>query len=211
MAETIRIGFPKGHTSFALYSESFKLSGYTHYVIDESNISTRLIRITFIRDVSKYSGPRDVLRKLYTTNPGKNLGKNYSFSSVHAPTRRFLGIERSTESRFEGTVVPLHVITETDNATLVDIDLTGDVIRGLIKAATRKADKVTKQAKAPKSTITPPVKSKAVALERVRAIADGLPRLSLPGNLTLQDLSRMQGKIVFVDSDENPHLVTVKA
>ncbi|MNK57777.1 hypothetical protein D3C87_768410 [compost metagenome] len=215
--ETVRFAFTKGHTSFNIYSGSIRLNDWDACFIHETNVSTKVIRVTLYKsaEIAKEKHGKDA-RKLYVTHHPNSITK-----IIAAATRRYMGVERNKMAKFNGIEVPVYVVEQNDNLITFDVDLSGETVASLIKNAIRPISNGKKQSEKP---VTKPVKEKQpkvpvetrVALARVveppavKAQVHKIGHLTLPANLTLADLKRMNFTITIADSDNNPFIVETK-
>lgn len=209
--ETVRFAFCKGHTSFNIYSGSIKLNDWAACFIHETNVSTKVIRVTVYKsaEVAREKHGADV-RKLYVTKHPNTITK-----IIAAATRRYMGVERNKAAKFNGVEVPAHIIERTDEWMTFDVDLTGETVSSLIKNAIRPVNNGKKPAEKVVKKPTPKAESRQVVLAQVqvpqvKAQVQKIARLVLPEGLTLGDLKRMNFTITVADGENNPFVVDIK-
>lgn len=213
--KSVKIAFPKGHTNFSIYSGKLSLSDYECFFIHNTDKVGRYIRVTLYRTMADGQAAQGkAIRKLYTTSPPQSNGVVRQYRTLTAPTRATLGFERSKEFSFRGVEVPAIVLKTTDTSLTFDVDLTSKNITDLLKAAV--ADKTKPEtpkaavAASKSATEKPSTPTKSVAVSQVRSTVTKVSQLSLPGSLTLSDLTRMGFKVMATDADDNPFHIEAK-
>lgn len=206
--QTVKVSFPKGHTSMAVYSGSLKFNPYEVCIVHDDTPSDKTIRLSLFKDISDV--PEDKAnhtRKVYSTQHGE-----HTFKAVSLATQRFMGFERARDYKFRATPVPVYVVNETDRMVTVDLDLTGETIRQLIKNG-RKNGKTPKILKSPKETrqvLLAQAEPEAPVAVPVKPQVQKHHRMILAQEITLADLKRMGFRVLIADADDNTFAIDIR-
>ena len=201
-AETLGIGFPKGHTSFTLYSGSFELRDYQGAYFHSDKCSAKGLRITLYTTHAEAVERHGKEARRLTSNRSAAGGVNRLYKNIQAPTQKFFGFIRNVEYNFSKKIIPIYINGRTDTSVTFDVDLTGELVADLIKTS-RKGKTMAKTTVKETSAITNDTnasKKRAVAMSVVQPTVRRAALLTLASSLTLGDLKRMGLKIKISDS-----------
>lgn len=132
MADTMRVAFNRGHTSFYLYGLSLSLLPFTKFFAHDINPKERKIQLTLLRDGAETDSYGEV-RKIYKSTSGDTV-----FKSISLPTRQYLGFEREKNYSFPATEIPVEIIEEAADHTTISVDLSVEPAKSLIRRGQRK-------------------------------------------------------------------------
>lgn len=216
--ETVKVSFPRGHHAMNIYSGSFSIREYEGAYVHETNVTPKSIRVTFYKTLEEAKRRHGVdARKTYMTVAGREMSQDeLPFRSLQLPTNRFLGFLRKKDSNFRGIACPVYVIERTDTSVTLDVDLTGENISSLIKAAkTPETQRSVAPSKVAKATSKSVARKEEAPAQAKPAVANGLlvrssAAITLSSELTIGDLKRMGFEITLKDSADQPFILNTK-
>lgn len=208
--EHVYIGFPKGHTSFTIYGGSIKIRDYRGAFIHTDSVNAKSLRVTFYDTIEEARNRHgDEARKM-----SESTTHSATYRNLQAPTRKYMGFMRRQDYHFGQQEVPAYIIEQTETSVTIDIDLTGEAISKMIKAAKR--PEPSKAKTVPFNKVKPTSKSSAGVVEKavtrteqsnVKVAVQRVGAITLSGDLTLRDLKRMGFKIMVTDPAETPFVI----
>ncbi len=216
--QTLRFGFPKGHTAFAIYSGSVDLTDYNYAHIVEQNTKAKSLRVYIYKNEEEARARHgDDVRKIYINN--KTLDKSRIFRTISAPTKKYLQFARNKTGFFQSRDVPAFLIEHTDTMALYDIDLSATMLQQLMKSckAPKNVTKATSEKPAKKVTTEPKVQAKVQSQKsKQEPDLEIMPKgmkigaITFPQGTTVADLKRMDFKVVIMDANDQPFMVDTK-
>lgn len=212
---TLKFAFPRGHTSFSVYSGSVDLSAYDWAHIHEQDTKGNSLRVTLFKDRAEAEQKfGDDVRNLYATHgTGDPPEGKKVYKTLTGPTKRFLGFERDKNYLFGRVYVPVHKIDESPSAVTYDIDLTDQTVKALIRNGVRRAaskPQVKQMAKQVPERNNAVVPAKTTTAPQVVSKPVKVNSITLPPGTTIADLKKLNFQVMIVDANDTPFAVETK-